>query len=655
MHERRPIRVLPPALMHQIAAGEVVERPASVVKELVENSLDAGADRVDVRLERGGTGLIAVRDNGHGIPSEELELAVTRHATSKIAQLADLEQVASFGFRGEALPSIASVSLFSVGSRFHAEDMGWQVQVDHGEIRESGPAPLDRGTLVEVRDLFSNVPARLKFLKTEVTETRRCQDAVLRMALARPDVRFTLTVNGRQTLNLPENQSLRDRLAAFWPPAIMNGMLDLDYTRQDMRVRGLAGSPRTAQGRGDRILLWVRGRPVQDKLLLSALRKGYSGRLLSKEYPQAVLFLDLPPELVDVNVHPAKLEVRFAEESAVFSTVRAAVASALDRSGALIDDSPGESLSGHAAPLPGKPDHSGAAPKFSTYETYRRGPETAPDRPRDLPLLPPRPGSESAPSQGPDPRSADFGNAQGPGGAQDGFQGLPCHGQDPAAPSGTREIFSVHEPVPPAAYAPNRSGMSRSDMDHTGMVRAPAIGGFRYLGQVADTYLILARGRDMYLVDQHAAHERILLEAMRRQRTRGDSQPLGLPLELSLHPAEAEELTRLWEDLRKAGFRLEQPDSGKLLIQGIPPTLDSARAKEYLRSALDSGANGLEELWTMLSCKSAIKAGQALAVDEALALLESWLACPDREYCPHGRPAVLRWTPEEMEKLFKRK
>jgi DNA mismatch repair protein MutL len=197
--------------------------------------------------------------------------------------------------------------------------------------------------------------------------------------------------------------------------------------------------------------------------------------------------------------------------------------------------------------------------------------------------------------------------------------------------------------------------MSRSDMDHTGMVRAPAIGGFRYLGQVADTYLILARGRDMYLVDQHAAHERILLEAMRRQRTRGDSQPLGLPLELSLHPAEAEELTRLWEDLRTAGFRLEQPDSDKLLIRGIPPTLDSARAKEYLRSALDSGANGLEELWTMLSCKSAIKAGQALAVDEALALLESWLACPDREYCPHGRPAVLRWTPEEMEKLFKRK
>ncbi len=620
--------------MHQIAAGEVVERPASVVKELVENSLDAGARRVDVRIERGGAGLISVRDDGHGIPPDELELAVTRHATSKIADLADLERVASFGFRGEALPSIASVSRFLMSSRSAGQDMGWQARVTHGELAEAGPAPLDKGTLVEVRDLFSNVPARLKFLKTENTEARRCQDAIMRMALARPDVRFTLHVNGREALNLPEGQSLRERLAAFWPPAVMDGLLDVDLETRGLRVSGLASQPRTAQGRGDRILLWVRGRPVQDKLLLSALRQAYSGRLLSKEYPQAVLFLDLPPEQVDVNVHPAKLEVRFAEESAVFSAVRAAVARALDSGGALLRPS-GVQVAGtdgetsaetdaarlspprEAASLREPGQGFGAAGKFRGYSEYKRGPgrdddfrsrqpDFSANRSGSLPL--PTPESERSSPGEPFPRD---------------------HGAD-AAPL-------------------------RAEVRAASKTDAPLVGGFAYLGQVSATYLVLAQGHDMLLVDQHAAHERVILEAMRAQRTRGDSQPLALPLELPLHPAEAERLEALWDDLRQAGFRLEQPAPDRLLLRGIPPTLDSGRAKEYLRAALNSGASGLEELWTMLSCKSAIKAGQALARDEALALLETWLACPDREYCPHGRPVVLRWTPAEMEKLFKRK
>jgi DNA mismatch repair protein MutL len=625
--------------MHQIAAGEVVERPASVVKELVENSLDADARRVDVRIERGGAGLISVRDDGHGIPPDELELAVTRHATSKIADLADLERVASFGFRGEALPSIASVSRFLMSSRSAGEDMGWQARVTHGELAEAGPAPLDKGTLVEVRDLFSNVPARLKFLKTENTEARRCQDAIMRMALARPDVRFTLHVNGREALNLPEGQSLRERLAAFWPPAIMDGLLDVDLKTRGLRVSGLISQPRTAQGRGDRILLWVRGRPVQDKLLLSALRQAYSGRLLSKEYPQAVLFLDLPPEQVDVNVHPAKLEVRFAEESAVFSAVRGAVVRALDSGGALLrpsDDpyagtgggtntdtgtetgTPRLSLSQEAASLREPGQGFGAPEKYRGYSEFKRGPGRSDDfRARQPDISTNRPGSL--------PLSTRERGNSGSG--------------DPFRPENRAED--------PAQLRAEVRAASQTD--------APLVGGFAYLGQVSATYLVLAQGHDMLLVDQHAAHERVILEVMRAQRTRGDSQPLALPLELPLHPAEAERLEALWDDLRQAGFRLEQPAPDRLLLRGIPPTLDSGRAKEYLRAALNSGASGLEELWTMLSCKSAIKAGQALARDEALALLETWLACPDREYCPHGRPVVLRWTPAEMEKLFKRK
>lgn len=616
MPERRPIRVLPPALMHQIAAGEVVERPASVVKELVENSLDAGATHIDVHIDGGGVRRIAVRDNGHGIVPEELELAVTRHATSKIAALNDLEQVNSFGFRGEALPSIASVSLFRMASRAQDQDMGWKVQVNHGEMCESGPDPLDRGTMVEVRDLFSNVPARRKFLKTEPTENKRCQDAILRMALARTDVRFTLTVNGRETMNLPENQSLRDRLAAFWPPAIMDGVAEVDAERHGIRVHGLVGAPRTAQGRGDRILLWVRNRPVQDKLLLTALRQAYSGRLLSKEYPQAALFVELPPEMVDVNVHPAKLEVRFSDESSVFSAVRSAVLSALDRGGVLAQPPRTTPDPAHQTmPDPASETRFRESPapsfgrdrsKFPSYAEYRRGPG-------ELPLTPPDPASLS--------QQSDHGRVSPP----------------------AREPLS-ESPAP--AFDSPEIQQSR---------QAPEVNGYRYLGQVSDTYLVLSRGADLFLVDQHAAHERVLLHNMRRQRTRGDSQPLALPLELPLHPSEAQELDRLWNDLRAAGFRLSHARPDLLHVEGIPPTLDSAKAKEYLRSALDSGASGLEELWTMLSCKSAIKAGQPLATDEALALLESWLVCPEREYCPHGRPTVLRWTPQELEKLFKRK
>ncbi|MEF2145767.1 MAG: DNA mismatch repair endonuclease MutL [Desulfovibrionaceae bacterium] len=603
----RPIRILPQALMHQIAAGEVVERPSSVVKELVENSLDAGAGRIDIRIERGGTGLIAVRDDGYGIASEELELAVTRHATSKISTLDDLEKIRSFGFRGEALPSIASVSRLSMASRALGADSAWQVRVDCGEVAESAPAALDQGTLVEVRDLFGNVPARLKFLKTESTEARRCQDAIMRTALARPDVRFTLSLNGREVLNLPAGQSLRDRLAAFWPPAVMEHMLDVDAEIGPMRIHGLAGGPGTAQARGDRILFWVDGRPVRDKLLLSALRQAYAGRLLSKEFPQAALFLELPPEMVDVNVHPAKLEVRFAEESAVFTAMRSALRRTLDRSGVLADQAMDAGRTGQDLP-PSFPSAQASgrandfflvrepvAGKFAGYREFQRGP-----RENQLPLGPSR-------HMPPDQPGRD---------TIDSFQGYDT-------------------PTPPAA-------------------EPRTVGGLAYLGQVADTYLVLRQGRDLLLVDQHAAHERVILEAMRRERTKGHSQPLALALELPLHQSESERLDQLWEALRQSGFRLERQATG-VLLRGIPPTLDSAQAKEYLRAALNSQAGSLEDLWTMLSCKSAIKAGQSLALDEAMALLDSWLRCPNREYCPHGRPVVLRWNPADLEKLFKRK
>ena len=647
---RSKIHVLPAALRNQIAAGEVVERPSSVVKELVENSIDAGSSQIDVTVERGGQGILAVRDNGSGIPPDELNLAVTRHATSKIADVEDLSAITSFGFRGEALPSIASVSRFKMSSCTADAQEGWFINVEGGDVLDEGPVVMPGGTRVEVKDLFYNIPARLKFLKNESTEARRCNQVLFKVSLANLQAGFSFTSNGKEQFRLPPNQTLPDRLAVFWPRNICESLLTFSHEAGEMKVSGCAGIPSLAQGRGDRIIMFVNGRPVQDKLLLSAIRGAYKGRLISREYPQAVIFLELPPELVDVNVHPAKMEVRFQDERSIYSIIHNGISQALSRyelgviegedisqartehtelyssaNSSLTASSKNMPTASHVS-LPIEP-----RPKFSSWNEFKNT-DYSNDRDERTDFT-----SLSTPSAEAG-RTPDYVNEQ------------PLEYEARDNESSRTDNFASFEKE---SIKPSVQTEQTFSAPHSNFIHGTSI---EYLGQVADTYLVLKLvNGSLGLLDQHAAHERVIYYHMRAERTKGEYRPLAIPVELTLHPSEVSRVQEMWEELRNAGFLLELENGSNLSMRGIPPSLETGEAKEYLRAAVDGQAKNLDDLWIMLSCKSAIKANQPLALDEALALLEAWVKCPQREYCPHGRPAMISWSFSEMEKLFKRK
>ena len=673
--KHRHRRLLPPELRNQIAAGEVVERPASVLKELVENSLDADAAQIDVCLENGGQSLISVQDDGCGIPAADLELAVTRHATSKISSLSDLEHISSYGFRGEALPSIASVSRFSITSAITGPDgqaQAHRVEVEHGVLTLSAPAALHRGTRVEVRDLFSNIPARLKFLKTPSTEFKRAQDWLARLALARPAVGLSLCSGEREALRFLPGQSLADRLGVLWPRLIVEALRPFDGTRHGIRVRGLAALPNVSQPRGDRMLFYVNGRSVTDKRLLAAVREAYKGRMTSRDYPQVALFVEMDPAEVDVNVHPAKSEVRFRDESAVFSAVLHAVQGALVTSFDVLDTPWTQAPVKAETKVGGAADGAGLTAGHESAQATPR-PQGFWGRLDNPPLIQQqerndRPDEESS-WQASVPESAATAKSAESWLASPAGEGAPF--VEPDAISGLAEAATAYAQASQSAGADSAygreayvpappQGAAAGEQDDPFFPpvqeRQPLkVGQFAYLGQVALTYLVLrdASGA-LLLLDQHAAHERVLYARLRRGGFAGSGQLLALPLDMPLHPAETERFFELRPRLESLGFALEV-SGGTLRVTAMPPVLSRAEARDFLREALAGRKDDLADMFISMSCKGAIKAGQRLADDEAAGLLQQWLETPDREYCPHGRPCVLRWDGAELEKMFKRR
>lgn len=633
--DRSPVRLLDLTLRNQIAAGEVVERPASVVKELVENSLDAGAGQIEVCLENGGMTLIRVRDNGRGIPHDELELAVTRHATSKIAVMADLWRIHSFGFRGEALPSIASVSKFRMDSLCRElESEASFIRLDYGQKVGFGPSALPQGTLVEARDLFASLPARLKFLKSPSAELKRAQETLMRLALARCDVGFVFSAGTREVFRMSAGQSLISRLGELWPRTLTETMRPFALENGEFSAHGLAALPGQAQSRPDHILVYVNGRTVSDKVLSGAVREAYKGRLLSKEYPRVVLFVDVPSTELDVNVHPAKTEVRFRDEHAVFSLVLRALNTLLNEHQPLPETLDQKQERSHEEPvnpfgfwgeadtsriLPRKPD-----PEISQHEQLEIPPE------------------HSAPSaKNPVPTS------------------LAETQRHEANMSHTelvvREVAHLPESEPPCS---KQQDNLVPQYLQGGRVQ---IGPYIYLGQIATTYLILcdatAPADRLILLDQHAAHERVLFSRFESKGFSGSAMQMVLPLEIVLHRTELERLAEIREELQNLGFAFTVQKT-VLRVNAIPPLLERSEAEEILREALDGRKDqhgGIENLWASMSCKAAIKAGDPLAPDEAASLISQWLLTPKRDFCPHGRPCVLTWTNEDLATLFRRK
>jgi DNA mismatch repair protein MutL len=604
--------------VNRIAAGEVVERPAAAVKELVENALDAGAKRIAVRIERGGLGLIAIEDDGCGIARDELALAVERHATSKLEAgeggAVDLLNIHTMGFRGEALPSIGAVARLSIVSKARGAGEAWAIGVEGGALAAVKPsawaALSESGTRVEVRELFFATPARLKFMKSERAEMMAVTDVVKRLAMARPDVAFSLEHDGRTSLRLaaerdPERDGRRARLAAILGAEFAPNCIALDQKRADVRLSGFAGLPTYHRGTREHQHLFVNGRPVKDKLIVGAVRAAYQDLLARDRHPVAALFLDLPPGDVDVNVHPAKTEVRFRDGALVRGLIVGALSHAL--AGA-----------GHRAST------TTARDAISAVRAYEA----------------PQPGLRIW------------------GAAEERLAG------EFAMPSGRVESAWTAG-LSPADLEPvlERIGAGTPAVQDEDARFFP-LGAAR--AQIHETYIVAQTEDGIVIVDQHAAHERLVYERMKQMLANGGvrRQALLIPEVVELDPSEAEALTARAEELAGLGLVIEPFGAGAILVRETPALLGHIDASGLLRDLADDVAElgeahalkeRLEEVCSSMACHGSVRAGRRLTADEMNALLRQMEATPFSGQCNHGRPTYVELKLADIEKLFGRR
>jgi DNA mismatch repair protein MutL len=575
------IRVLPPEIASQIAAGEVVERPASVVKELVENSLDAHAHNIFIETEDGGRRKISIADDGDGIDPAEVGLALERHATSKLAAIGDLDSLRTLGFRGEALASIAAVARLTLTSRARTQPHGMRLTAENGRVESPAPIGAPQGTVVAVEDLFFNVPARRKFLKNQAAERRQIDSLVARFALAYPEVRFRLSQEGRETFAANGSGNRREVLAAVFGLDAAERMVDLSTSALEgsVRVSGYVSPVDLSRSNRKDILLYINGRSISDPALTTAVVQAYHTLLMVGRYPFGAIFVEMPPEEVDVNVHPAKAEVRFRDPSAVFSALQRAVRQAL-KAGA-------------------------TAPGVRAWDEA-----THPDRTG--------------------------------GGTFSPEPGWMLDHQPGAIPAGS------------AAPIPNPASIE-------GVGRIPLL---RAIGQIGAAYLVAEGPDGLYLIDQHAAHERVLFEAMRREQPGLHvSQRLLAPETVELSTAQASTLTGQLGLLAHIGFDVEPFGGSVFRVRAIPQLLGALRPEEALLAVVEDfeedetplAAEAEARLIARVCKRAAVKAGQTLGPEEQAALIRALEQCAAPRTCPHGRPTMIHLPMDLLARRFGRK
>jgi DNA mismatch repair protein MutL len=673
------IRVLSDHVANQIAAGEVVERPASVAKELVENSIDAGARRVELDVEAGGRRLLRVSDDGDGMTRDDAVLAFERHATSKITSVEDLERVSTLGFRGEALASIASVARIELLTQQEGDAEGTRVLIEGGRMRDVAPAARPRGTTITVRDLFFNVPARRKFLRSEATESFHLTNLVTHYALAHPEISFALTNNGREVLRAAPAENLRERAYQIFGDEFIESLLAVAGGDASVaRVSGFVSAPRARRTTRDAQYLFVNGRYVRDRLVARALTEGYRSVLPHGVYPSALLFLEVPPEEVDVNVHPAKTEVRFRRTSAVADAVRESVRAALYAGGYLRDDesfavdASGNEFAvnsfevanafgevGAQVPEGGEPAPALSFQSEARQESIEFGWTPAPEES-------PRKRDASDERQRPMPsaldaiaRSADVTPASDARPQVEDESAAVLRRADVGQQQSHQEAREAHAAgvaLPPLNSA---AGIVR------GVAPEQLTPDIRPLGQLEESFILATDAEGLLLIDQHAAHERVLFDKYRRleESRRPESQSLLVPETFDLTPAQAAAFDEVSEELEGIGFSLTRLSGRTVAVRAVPADLAPAEARNLLAEILDtvdSEKRGRaretlrDEVAASLACHAAIKVNMPLTQEKMRWLIDRLLLTSSPTTCPHGRPAILRLTKRDIERGFHR-
>ena len=615
-------------LVNKIAAGEVIERPASVVKELVENSIDAGATRIEVAIEDGGKKLIQVSDDGGGMDKDDIALAFAPHATSKLRDEDGLFNILTMGFRGEALASIASISHAHIRTRRRDDANGWEVSASGEDIAAPSPCPAAAGTTISIRDLFFNTPARRKFMRTTNTEFGHISEQMTRLALPHPEIAFTLRHNGREVFNLPACESTMQRVADLFTPDLAESLIPLVPRNSITAVNGVIAPPSAARSSAKWQYVFLNGRYIRDRLINHALREAYRGRIMPTKYPVVFIFLEIDPGEVDINVHPTKIEVRFRNSNGVYGDVLAGLKETLNRAN-LSPEMAMPSLSDHADNLEnktGEPRPQQESLKEAMADFFKRAPAPQPrlSFPQDQKFVP---SQHSRPQQGQQYSPAGVGEANLP----------PAPTSMPAEPR-------------PAHYE---------------LAEEPANANMPVM-QIHNSYIVAQTDGGMIIVDQHALHERINYNEFKRRLVDGKAtrQKMLIPQTMSVTRSEAAIIEASKELLEGLGFEIEQFGPTTYAIQQYP-TLLAERGVEmagFLRELLDALSDDettdserlLESILAMMACKASVKAGDPLGPDEMRGLIAAMDGLDKSNACPHGRPTTLKISLKELEKSFKR-